>query len=126
VLSTQNLRRSNRELARVKNELAALQPLTLAEVARQLEEQTKSILKTIEVIDVRYSRDENAYHVTFSFEDSKAGGKWKTSVILKGDGFGRWSGSIRSDGFLAAAGNPGGSSYPVLVKTEDWEKNRAK
>jgi hypothetical protein len=117
ILSTSRLEKATQLLTEVKRQLAAHQPMSAAEVANEFEKQTTMGQVVTKVQDVRYSKAEDTYDVEFSFTDGKTQQVSTTGVHLKGDGYGRWSGQIRSDPFLAAVGRTPGDFYSVSVKT---------
>ena len=105
----------NRELSRMKQEVAAQQPLPAQEVARQFEKSTTLGPITTSVRDVRYSEDDDAYRVKFSWTDSTTGKTWYSDVRLKHDGFGVYYGQIRNGPFIKPLGRS--DSYSVSVET---------
>jgi hypothetical protein len=104
------------KLSSMERDLATLQPLSPQEVARQFEKQLVFGKFRTKVEDVRYSRNDDAFRVSFSFIDPNTGQNWYTEVKLKNDGYGVYFGQISSTPFLAAVGS-NRDSFAVAVKT---------
>jgi hypothetical protein len=84
-----------RKLDRAERELNALQPLSREEVARQFERNTSFGPHRTTVTDVRYSKKEDAYRVTFSWVDSTTNKPWSSDLTLRpADAFGSYQGQI--------------------------------
>ncbi len=104
VLSHRKIAQLERDIAQTKGELAALQPLSANEVARQFKNRTTLGPVATTVKDVRYSPTDDTYKVKFSWVDPTTKQIWSTDAILTGDGYGAYSGKIRSGPFITALG----------------------
>ena len=105
----------NRQIYLLKHEVAAQQPLTPKEVARQFEKSTTLGPISTSVRDVRYSEEADTYRVEFSWVDATTGKTWFTDVRLKHDGFGIYYGKIRNGPFIKPLGYK--DSFTVAVET---------
>jgi hypothetical protein len=104
VLMSFQMRLLGSRLESTQQELSALQPLSVDEVARQFQAATTLGPVTTKVSDVRYSPKEDAYRVRFSWTDAKTAQTWSTDVELKNDGFGTYVGAIRNSEFIQPLG----------------------
>ena len=104
-------------LVRTERALSTLQPISVEEVARQFERNTSigGGRITTKVTDVRYSPEENAYKVVFSWTDSQSGQRWGSDVKLKSDGFGTYFGQIRNSEFVKFLTTS--DAYTVVVES---------
>lgn len=105
----------NRQISRLTKEVAAQQPLSPKEVARQFEKRATLGPVSTTVRDVRYSEQEDAYRVEFSWVDATSGKTWFSDVRLKNDGFGVYYGQIRNGPFIQPLGYK--ESFTVAVET---------
>ena len=106
---------SQRRLAQTEKELETHRPLSLKEVASQFEQGTTLGPISTTVRDVRYSPDENAYRISFSWTNRNTAQTWSTDVMLRSDGFGQYYGEIRNTDFIKPLGHP--ERYLVGVQT---------
>jgi len=106
---------TRRELAEAQRQLAAYQPMSLAEVARQFQSNLSTTSVPVTVEDVRYSEAEKAYKVEFSWIDPASQQRWTTETKLRSDGYGKYQGVIESDEFRKALGT--GGSLLVFVES---------
>ena len=113
VLMSLQMRMLSGRLETTQRELSALQPLPVQEVAEQFEQQTTLNPIATQVKDVRYSPQEDAYLVGFSWT-VKGGQPMYTDVKLKGDGFGGYFGRIPNDEFIKPLGNP--DPYVIYIR----------
>ena len=79
-------------------------PLSAQEVARQFEKSTTLGPVSTTVKEVRYSPEEDAYRVRYSWANETTGEVWSTDVELSPTGYGEYYGEIRSDQFLDPLG----------------------
>lgn len=106
---------TNRTLRNTQRELAALRPLSVEDVARQFEARTSVSPMKVNVSDVRYSPEKDAYRVAFSWTDSNTTKEWSSDVMLESDGFGVYLGVIRNSEFAGPLGHTNG--FTVAVTT---------
>jgi hypothetical protein len=104
--------------SRLEAEAATGRPLSFEEVVRQFEQRTSTGGVKVKVTDVRYSKKEDAYEVSFSWSDPKSKQDMSTDNIrLQADGFGRYYGQIASDPYKQSIGIPTTDIFPVIVET---------
>jgi cell division protein FtsL len=113
VLLSIQMRLLSGRLEATQRELSALQPLPVQDVAEQFEEQTTLGPIATQVKDVRYSPQEDAYLVEFSWT-VKGGQPISTDVKLEGDGFGAYIGRIPNEEFIKPLGNK--DPYTVYIR----------
>jgi hypothetical protein len=105
-----------KKYSQAEQQLNAMLPMSVEDVARKFENSTKFGTTTTKVTDVRYSPTENAYKVQFSWTDAKTGQDWSANVKLTPDGFGVFYGKIYNPEFLRAVGS-NNEYYMVAVET---------
>ena len=98
---------TSEKLVETQRQLSAYQPLSLAEVARQFQQNASTGSVAVIVDDVRYSDAKKAYKIEFSWIDAATGNRWSTETNLLSDGFGKYQGAIYSDEFVKAVGLSG-------------------
>jgi hypothetical protein len=92
-------------------------PISAQAVAQQFEQATSVRKVTTKVDDVRYSRSNDAFQVSFSWNDPASKSRWSSQVVLESDGFGTYFGPIRSSEFLKAIGS-NNDSYMIAVQSK--------
>ena len=90
-------------------------PLSVQEVARQFEKRTHLPPISTDVRDVRYSPENDAFKVEFSWTNRDTEKTWHTDVKLSSDGYGRYIGTIRNGPFIEPTGHEDG--YSVVVES---------
>ena len=92
-----------------------MRPLPFEEVARQFESQTSRGPNAFKVEEVRYSRRDDAYNVSFSW--ANPAGPSHSEIRLVGDGFGVYRTDVHQNRSLSALlGYKAG--FSVIVKSD--------